>query len=93
MFVFISTDKCFLFIQIYQLVKLDCYPRFKKWQVIKDCLRAEMEGQPLPSPVQMTTSTSPSQATRPAVSTKPTNGTTNTTWPKKKVNSNSANND
>ena len=34
--------------QIYQLVKLDCHPRFVKSQRIKDCLCAEMEGSPLP---------------------------------------------
>ena len=27
---------------------MDCYPRFQKSKIIKDCLVAEMEGQPLP---------------------------------------------
>ena len=34
--------------QIYQLMKMDCYPRFKKSPLVKDCLLAEMEGKPLP---------------------------------------------
>jgi len=34
--------------QIYQLMKMDCYPRFKKSALVKDCLMAEMEGKPLP---------------------------------------------
>lgn len=34
--------------QIYQLMKMDCYPRFKKSPLVKECLLAEMEGKPLP---------------------------------------------
>ncbi len=29
-------------------MKMDCYPRFKKSALVKDCLMAEMEGKPLP---------------------------------------------
>lgn len=29
-------------------MKMDCYPRFKKSPLVKDCLLAEMEGKPLP---------------------------------------------
>ena len=39
-------------------MKLDCYPRFKKSQVIKDCLCAEMEGKPLPVSLLPTSSSS-----------------------------------
>lgn len=34
--------------QIYQLMKMDCYFRFVRSQLVKDCLSAEMAGQPLP---------------------------------------------
>lgn len=27
---------------------MDCYPRFKKSEIVKQCLMAEMEGKPLP---------------------------------------------
>ncbi|KAL5471520.1 hypothetical protein EMCRGX_G029643 [Ephydatia muelleri] len=33
---------------IYRLMKMDCYPRFKKSELAKQCLLAEMEGKPLP---------------------------------------------
>lgn len=29
-------------------MKMDCYPRFKKSPLVKECLLAEMEGKPLP---------------------------------------------
>ena len=29
-------------------MKMDCYPRFKKSPLVKDCLLAEMEGKDLP---------------------------------------------
>ncbi len=29
-------------------MKMDCYPRFKKSPLVKECLLAEMEGTPLP---------------------------------------------
>lgn len=35
-------------VQIYQLMKMDCYPRFKKSELVKECLLAEMTGKPLP---------------------------------------------
>ena len=35
-------------LQIYQLMKMDCYPRFKKSELAKECLLCEMEGRPLP---------------------------------------------
>ena len=38
----------FLCVQIYLLMKMDCYPRFKKSPLVKECLLAEMEGKPLP---------------------------------------------
>ena len=34
--------------QIYQLLKMDCYMRFKRSELVKECLLAEMEGEPLP---------------------------------------------
>lgn len=39
---------CSSWTQIYQLMKMDCYPRFKKSPLVKECLLAEMEGNPLP---------------------------------------------
>lgn len=57
-------------------MKMDCYPRFKKWQVIKECLCAEMEGRPLPAVVQPVTSSQ----TLPKSS-----NTTYGAWGKKKV--------
>ena len=36
------------FLQIYQLMKMDWYPRFKKSELAKECLLCEMEGRPLP---------------------------------------------
>ena len=35
-------------IQIYRLMKMDCYPRFKRSELVKDCLLAEVEGRTLP---------------------------------------------
>ena len=29
-------------------MKMDCYPRFKKSELAKECLLCEMEGKPLP---------------------------------------------
>ena len=34
--------------QIYQLLKMDCYMRFKRSDLVKECLLADMEGNPLP---------------------------------------------
>jgi hypothetical protein len=34
--------------QVYQLLKMDCYMRFKKSELVKECLLADMEGEPLP---------------------------------------------
>ena len=48
-------------------MKLDCYPRFKKSQVIKDCLCAEMEGKPLPVTLLPTSSSSNVISTVPKV--------------------------
>jgi len=33
---------------IYQLMKMDCYPRFKRSDLAKQCILAEVEGRPLP---------------------------------------------
>ena len=35
-------------VQIYHLMKMDCYPRFQKSKLVQECMRAEMEGRPLP---------------------------------------------
>jgi len=37
-----------LFLQIYHLVKMDCYPQFKRSDLAKQCVLAEVEGRPLP---------------------------------------------
>ena len=29
-------------------MKMDCYPRFQKSKLVQECMRAEMEGRPLP---------------------------------------------
>lgn len=34
--------------QIYQLLKMDCYMRFKRSNIVKECLLADMAGSPLP---------------------------------------------
>lgn len=34
--------------QIYQLLKMDCYMRFKRSDLVKECLLADMEGGALP---------------------------------------------
>ena len=34
--------------QIYRLMKMDCYPRFKRSELAKQCLLAELEGKSLP---------------------------------------------
>lgn len=34
--------------QIYQLLKMDCYMRFKRSDLVKECLLADMEGGVLP---------------------------------------------
>ena len=38
----------FSVLQIYHLMKMDCYPRFQKSKLVQDCVCAEMEGRPLP---------------------------------------------
>lgn len=42
-------------------MKMDCYPRFKKSPLVKECLLAEMEGKPLPINLPQEQQTSPQQ--------------------------------
>lgn len=43
-----SNDPCSLSVQIYELMKTDCYQRFLKSDIYKECVLAEAEGKALP---------------------------------------------
>ncbi|XP_030609557.1 regulator of G-protein signaling 12-like isoform X2 [Archocentrus centrarchus] len=48
-------------LQIFNLMKFDSYSRFLKSSLYQECMRAEMDGQPLPDPYQIPCSPAPSK--------------------------------
>ncbi|XP_041842406.1 regulator of G-protein signaling 12 isoform X3 [Melanotaenia boesemani] len=48
-------------LQIFNLMKFDSYSRFLKSSLYQECLRAEVDGQPLPDPYQIPCSPAPSK--------------------------------
>uniref|UniRef100_A0A8D3AC50 Regulator of G protein signaling 12a n=1 Tax=Scophthalmus maximus TaxID=52904 RepID=A0A8D3AC50_SCOMX len=48
-------------LQIFNLMKFDSYSRFLKSSLYKECMRAEVDGQPLPDPYQIPCSPAPSK--------------------------------
>ncbi|XP_058480150.1 regulator of G-protein signaling 12 isoform X2 [Solea solea] len=48
-------------LQIFNLMKFDSYSRFLKSSLYQECVRAEVEGQPLPDPYQIPCSPAPSK--------------------------------
>lgn len=50
-----------LCLQIFNLMKFDSYSRFLKSSLYQECMRAEVDGQPLPDPYQIPCSPAPSK--------------------------------
>lgn len=48
-------------LQIFNLMKFDSYSRFLKSSLYQECMRAEVDGQPLPDPYQIPCSPAPSK--------------------------------